>query len=105
MRATRSMPGACAIAYYPASGSAGTKVIIFTHWGGPSSYVHRQRLDAYRLGQKVFANQPAMVPNFLAAGILAMIVGFLVMVWSVAFWGAKSPSGAAPLCSYAEFWN
>lgn len=46
-------------------------------------------IDAIGPAQKLWsgATEPAftLIPNFLASGILAMIVGFLVTIWAVAF--------------------
>ena len=46
-------------------------------------------IDAIGPSQKLWvgATEPALtvVPNFFASGVLAMVVGFLVVVWAVAF--------------------
>jgi hypothetical protein len=46
-------------------------------------------IDAIGPSQKLWvgATEPALtvVPNFFASGVLAMVVGFLVVVWSAAF--------------------
>lgn len=64
-------------------------------------------IDAIGTGQELFpdATEPALtiIPNFFVTGILAMIVGLLVIIWSVAFVQRKYGSTILFLLSITLF--